>query len=163
MIAGTPIGFTVLEVGIVPTCSRSRRRLDDAEDRVKSVKTRMIRSWLVGACILIAVFAAWSLFLHLQIFSDTLLALLWVSPGVAAFVTSILSPARKVLLGSSMAIVAAMLVVVLSWIFQMRDIGVDFPGIRGGSILFTLVVVGAAVPSLLGGIAGMLATRARHQ
>lgn len=130
---------------------------------MESMKSGMIGAWLAGATILLIVFAAWSLFLHLQIFSDALLALLWVSPGVAAFATSILSPARKVLLGSSMAIVAAILVAVLNWIFQMRDIGVDFPGIRGGSILFTLALVGAAVPSIVGGIAGMLATRDRRQ
>ena len=62
-----------------------------------------------------------------------------------------------------MAIVAAIFVAVLNWNFQMRDIGVDFPGIREGSILFALVVLGAAVPSILGGVAGMLATRHRRQ
>lgn len=108
-------------------------------------------------------FAAWSLLLQLHIFSYVLLSLVWTSPGVAAFVTSSLSPSRKVLLGSSMAVVAAMLAVTLNSIFQARGISVDFPGLLGGFILFTLVLAGATVLSILGGIAGMLATRNRRQ
>jgi hypothetical protein len=119
----------------------------------------MLTAWLVGAGILTAVFAAWSLFLQLQIFSKLLLAVLWVSPVVAAFVTASLSPTHKVRLGLTMAALAALLATALNWIHQMRGIDVDFPGLRGSFILFTLVLAGSAVLSILGGITGMLATR----
>lgn len=61
-----------------------------------------------------------------------------------------------------MAVVAAMLATGANWMFQIRGISVDFPGLRGSFILFTVVLVGAAVLSILGSIAGMLATRNRR-
>lgn len=111
---------------------------------------------MVGAGILAATFVAWLLNVELGRFSWTMATILWISPLAAGCVVSFLSPSRKVVLGSSMAIAAALLATVLNWSVQLLGMGVDFPGLKGGITLLLLVLAGAIPLSLIGAIAGRL-------
>lgn len=72
---------------------------------------------------------------------------------VAAFVTAYLSPSHKILLGTSMAIPSALLAVALNSADQFLGTAVDFPGLKGGVILFVLVLISAAIISIPGSVA----------
>jgi hypothetical protein len=126
------------------------------------MKSRMIWAWLLGVALLLATFALWLLLLRMEVFSQWALVLLWISPAVAAFVASYLSPSYKIILGSSMAIPTAVLAAALNWMLQIQGFAVDFPVPDGGLILFTVVLFGAVVLSTLGGMLGMAVSRGGH-
>ena len=126
------------------------------------MKSRMIWAWLLGVALLLATFALWLLLLRMEVFSQWALVLLWISPAVAAFVASYLSPSYKIILGSSMAIPTAVLAAALNWMVQIQGFAVDFPVPDGGLILFTVVMFGAVVLSTLGGMLGMAVSRGGH-
>ena len=126
------------------------------------MKSRMIWAWLLGVALLLATFALWLLLLRMEVFSQWALVLLWISPAVAAFVASYLSPSYKIILGSSMAIPTAVLAAALNWMLQIQGFAVDFPVPDGGLILFTVVMFGAVVLSTLGGMLGMAVSRGGH-
>ncbi|RPH97279.1 MAG: hypothetical protein EHM68_08895 [Lysobacterales bacterium] len=126
------------------------------------MKSRMIWAWLLGVGLLLAIFALWLLLLRMEVFAQWALVLLWISPAVAAFVASYLSPSHKIILGLSMAIPTAVFAAALNRVLQIQGLAVDFPGPSGGLILFIVVLVGAAVLSSLGGILGMGVSRGRH-
>ena len=62
------------------------------------MKSRLICAWSVGVAFLLATFVLWLLLLWMEVFSQSALVLLWISPAVAAFVS------HKFIVGSSMAI-----------------------------------------------------------
>jgi hypothetical protein len=126
------------------------------------MKSRMIWAWSLGVGLLFASFALWLLALRIEAFSQPLLILLWISPGVAAFVASYISPSHKIILGSSMAIPTAGLAAVLNWMVQIQGSAVDFPGPSGGLMLFIIILVAAAVLCWLGGVLGVAASRSGH-
>jgi hypothetical protein len=45
----------------------------------------MAKAWTVGLSVLIAAVAIWAVLLELEIFSQSMAVILWLSPGVAAF------------------------------------------------------------------------------
>jgi hypothetical protein len=118
------------------------------------MRLSMLQAWSLGAAILLVAHGVWFVALQATTFSQTLVLLLWVSPVVAAFVSAYLAPRKKILLGTSMAIPATVLVDVLNSVYQSLGHAVDFPGLRGGLILVTLMLGWNAVLSALGGIAG---------
>ena len=68
----------------------------------------MIKAWLFGVSVLVAVFVAWFLLLKMDVFSQLAAIALWVAPLIAGFVTAYIGPSHKVLLGTSLAIPAAL-------------------------------------------------------
>ena len=78
------------------------------------MKNSYIKAWSIGASTLIAVFTIWFVLLQANVFSQSVVFLLWVSPMIAAFVSAYLSPSHKILLGTSMAIPSALLAVTLN-------------------------------------------------
>jgi hypothetical protein len=126
------------------------------------MKSRLICAWSVGVAFLLATFVLWLLLLWMEVFSQSALVLLWISPAVAAFLASYLSPSHKISLGSSIAIPTAVLAAALNWMPQIQGFAVDFPGLGGGFIFFFVVLGGAAVLSSLGSILGMAVSRGRH-
>ena len=117
------------------------------------MKYSLFKAWSVGAAILAVAFVTWFIFLQAEVFSQSAFVLLWISPMVAAFVTAYLSPSHKILLGTSMAIPSALLAVALNSADQFLGTAVDFPGLKGGFILFVLVLVSAAIVSIPGSVA----------
>jgi len=119
----------------------------------------MFRAWSAGVGVLVAAYATWFTFLQLGKFSEAMMVLLWLSPLVAAFVSSYLGPSKKILLGTSMAVPAAFLAVLFNLVDQLLDISVDFPGVAGAGILFTLTLAYATVLASMGALFGYYLTR----
>jgi hypothetical protein len=120
----------------------------------------MLKAWSAGLGILVVAYAAWFAFLQVGKFSESSALFLWISPLIAAFVSSYLGPSRKIILGISMAFPSAILAVVVNSFYQLHDQAVDFPGFRAGLILFTLVLIYSALISVVGAVIGyFLATK----
>ena len=119
----------------------------------------MVKSYLAGLSVLLAVLFVWAVLLQLKIFSQSMAIILWLSPGVAAFAAAYLAPSSKFLLGASMGLPAAVLAVAFNSISQLAGIAVDFPGAEGGLVLFVIILVGATVIASVGALAGFLLTR----
>ena len=127
------------------------------------MKNSFIKAWSIGASILIAVFTIWFVLLQAKVFSQSVVFLLWISPMIAAFVSAYLSPSHKILLGTSMAVPSALLAVALNSADQFLGSAVDFPGLKGGFILFILVLISAALISVPGSVAAYALTKKDRQ
>jgi hypothetical protein len=66
-------------------------------------------------------------------------------------------------LAISLAIPAAVLILVVNFIYQIFGEGVDFPGLRGGLILFTVTLIYNSVLCVLGGSAGYYLSRRKGE
>ena len=124
----------------------------------------MTGAWVVGVAILTAAYALWFIALQLKQYSQLLLYVLWLSPFLSALLCSYMAPQKRILLGSSMAVPSAFLALVVNSLYQALGNAVDFPGIRGGLILFATSLVYSAILCALGAVAGkVLAERLRGQ
>jgi len=123
------------------------------------MKHSLFKAWLIGAGILAVIFAIWFVLLQANVFSQSFVIVLWISPMIAAFVSANLSPSHKILLGTSMAIPSALLAVALNSANQFSGAAVDFPGLKGGFILFILALISAAIISIPGSVAAYTLTR----
>lgn len=119
----------------------------------------MAKAWTVGLSVLIAAVAIWAVLLELEIFSQSMAVILWLSPGVAAFAAAHLAPSRKFLLGASMGIPAAILVVAFNAVWQLRGHAVDFPVVGGAAIIFMLTLAYATVVASVGASVGYFLSR----
>ena len=102
------------------------------------------------------VHAAWFIALQASQYSEPLVFLLWLAPLVAAFVSAYLAPRKKILLGMSMILPTTILAVTLNFVYQWLGNSVDFPGARGGLILFTTTLVYSGILCVLGTMAGVV-------
>jgi hypothetical protein len=123
------------------------------------MKTTMFGAWSAGVGVLVAAYATWFTFLQVSEFSESMMLVLWLSPLIAAFVSSYIGPSKKVLLGSSMAVPAAILAVVLNLVYQFLDRAVDLPGLQGGLIIFFITLIYAGILSVIGGFMGYFLSR----
>lgn len=114
----------------------------------------MRRSWVIGFIILasadLIVVVATMLEIHPRVFW----CLLQLSPFVASFVTAYISPRKKAVLATSLAIPSAGLGLVVTSAYQLSGKAVDFPGFEGGLILLEVSLAYAFVLCALGGVAG---------
>ena len=78
---------------------------------------------------------------------------------MAAFVTAYLTPRRKILMGTSMALLAASLAGILNFVCEALGRAVDFPGIRGMTILVVISLVFNGVLCIAGATCGYFLTR----
>lgn len=104
-------------------------------------------------------YLAWFVSLWASKFSEVLVIFLWGAPTVAAFVTAYLAPRRKVLLGASIALLAAILAGMLNFAYEALGNPVDFPGVRGGAILVAIALVFNGVLCTVGAACGYFLTR----
>jgi len=116
----------------------------------------MSKAWLVGAGIVIFVYATWFVALQASQYSEVLVFLLWASPLIAAIVTSYLAPHKKILLGMSMVLPTTIMAVALNSVYQWLGNAVDFPGVRGGLTLSITTLVYSSVLCWLGSMGGMV-------
>ena len=114
------------------------------------------RAWLTGAGIVALVYGAWFIALQASQYSEVLVFLLWLSPLVAALVTAYLAPRRKIMMGMSMVLPTVVLAVTLNFVYQWLGNAVDFPGARGGLLLFATTLVYSAILCGLGSIGGLV-------
>ena len=81
---------------------------------------------------------------NISIFGRILAALWFLSqlmPAVAAFVVGYLAPHRKIILGTSMALPAAIFYSVINFMYQAFGHAVDFSGVAEGIILFIVLLI----------------------
>ncbi len=119
----------------------------------------MVRAWAVGFVILLTVDVMVVIATIIEVYPRVLWLLLQISPFVAAFISAYLSPRKKVLVGTSMAIPAAILGVVVTFLYQLFGKAVDFPGLKGGLILLEVSIIYGLILCVLGGTLGYLITR----
>lgn len=119
----------------------------------------MFKAWSAGCGIIFVAYAIWFALLQVGTYSELFILLLWASPFIGAFVSSYLGPSKKIWLGISMAVPTALLAVVFNSVYQLLGNAVDFPGFRGGLILFTTTLIYAGIISGVGGAAGYFLTR----
>jgi hypothetical protein len=116
----------------------------------------MIRAWGAGFIILLIVDMMVVVATLIEVYPQALMLLLRISPFIAAFVSAYLSPRRKVIMGTSMAIPTALLGVLVTFAYQLFGKEVDFRGIAGSLIVFAVSLVYGAVLCAIGGIVGYL-------
>jgi hypothetical protein len=123
----------------------------------------MSKAWAAGIGVLAVACGTWFLLLRLEVYSPAVAIGLWFSPMVAGFAASYLAPRRKILVGTCMALPAALFAALLNLLSQYSGQAVDFPGLEGGFILFALTLIGSTVLSALGAfLAYLLATRRKE-
>ena len=123
------------------------------------MKMSSLSAWLAGLGVLIAVHVGWYVFLNLERFSEFMMLTTWLSPLAAAFIASYFGPSRKILLGASMSIPAAVLAVLFNFAYQLLGEPVDFPGPNGGVILFFVTLAYASALSIVGAYLGYACTK----
>ena len=94
----------------------------------------MLRAWAFGIVMLLAADGMWLIAIYAKVFSGPLLLFVQILPILAAFVSAYLAPRKKIMLGTSMAVPAAFIVVAVTMIYQLLDKPVDFPGLKGGEL-----------------------------
>ena len=130
-----------------------------------TVRTTPLRAWFIGAGILLASYVTWFIALQLNWHPQVLVILMWFlwgAPFVAALLSAYLAPHKKILVGLSMALLAAVFAVALNFIHQLRGDSVDFPGMQGSVILFFITLAYSAVFSGIGAISGSVLARKFH-
>lgn len=136
--------------------------------------SKMLRVWFGGAGVLAFACGAWLVAVR---FGGTyllgvrigeihaiyygLVLFLWLSPALAAFLVSYFSPQRRMFLGMSMALVAAVFAVLTNAIPQLLGDAVDFPGIQGALILFAITFVYSRFGCAVGIFCGYILAKRR--
>ena len=114
----------------------------------------MLRAWTYGLGVLLVVHGTWFVALQIGELPGAMVALLWLSSIVAAFISAYLAPQKKVGLGISMAIPTTVLAVLLNSVYQLSGKAVDLAGFQGGVILAVVVLVESAILCSLGAFFG---------
>lgn len=128
----------------------------------------MRKAFGVGIAILVLANALWLLESQSRFWFPTsqisLLATLtgiglWLSPVIAAFLTAVLAPRHKLLIGTTMAIPAAFFMGLSNLAFEALGHTADFPGIRGAALVMGVSLPVGFLLCLVGGIVGYAITK----
>ncbi len=116
----------------------------------------MIKAFLVGTGVLLVAQAMWGLILLQMLPPIPVVGLLWMgSPTIASFVAAFWAPRRKVTIGISMVVMAAVIFSMTNLgceeIFEMRS---DFHGIKGAVLVMFLTIAFNLIPCVLGAYVG---------
>lgn len=114
------------------------------------------KAWGQGALLMTIAYGVWRGLFPLRVPAEILVVFCWIAPAIAAFVTAYRAPCRKILLGTSLAVVQATLYSIdnIILIFTTKY-GTDFPGFTGTLVVFALSLF---FTSLLCGAGVALAT-----
>ncbi len=125
------------------------------------MSTTSSKAWALGVAILSV--AHIMVFISVQVEAESLLfdLLSWCSPAIAAFISACLAPRDKILLGGSMALPDAALVVVTNYLYQAQGFAVDFPGLWGGFTLLRATLIWDLIFCTAAAVAGSFLTRKR--
>ena len=122
----------------------------------------MVRAWVIGVALLLAADGVWFMAVQSTKFAGALaflVWLLWLSPLVAAFVSALIAPRKKVLVGMSLAVPAVILIGLLNVVHQLLGNEVDFPGLQGGLTLLKVEMAVNVILCSIGGVTGYFVTR----
>ncbi len=122
----------------------------------------MLRAWLWGLGILLILTGAWLIALQAEVFSAVLLLGVQISPFVAAVAAAYLAPQKKVIIAVSMAIPATVITVAVTVTYQLLGHPVDFPGLKGGKILFVITLLYSGLLCFFGGVLGRFMANRKH-
>ena len=96
------------------------------------------KAWGQGALLMTIAYGVWRGLFPLRVPAEILVVFCWIAPAIAAFVTAYRAPCRKILLGTSLAVVQATLYSIDNIILILARLGTDFPGLNGTLLLFAL-------------------------
>jgi hypothetical protein len=119
----------------------------------------MVKAFTFGILTLIVINGIWFLALETAFFSGALSISIQVAPFLAAFITAIIAPWKKVHFALLMALPASLIAVVINIIYQALGRVIDFPGLKGGLIFFIINFLYNVVLCLLGGVLGYLLSK----
>jgi hypothetical protein len=127
----------------------------------------MTRSWVYGAATVLVVHLLWIGLVFTQAHVDwvmgAIIVMLFVTmniAGLGAFITAYLAPRHRLLLGLTMAPLAAVLAAAGNLLLEASGTHVDFAGFRGNAGLFAVsLAYGLFVSAVGGGIGAWLARR----
>ena len=122
----------------------------------------MLRAWILGFSLLLAVYLAWFLYVYFGWFprmqnantGDKVFWIVCLFPGVSAMLSSLIAPRRKLIIGMSMAISGAVLVTLINYATELSGIAMDYFGVKSGIELFVLIVTWNLIPCALGTAVG---------
>ena len=123
----------------------------------------MTKAYVIGVVILIAAYLLWFITLQTSQYSELMTVVLWASPFLAALASAFLTQRKKIMLGISMALPSAVLVVVLNFVYQAQGNSVDFSGSRGALILFMTTLIYSGVLCGVGAIVGSVLSKGYHR
>ena len=115
-----------------------------------------VKAWGLGAVIVCLAYATWFISLWANQFTEVLAFFLWGAPALAAFVTAYLTPRKKIIMGTSMAFLAASLAGILNFVCEALGRAVDF---RGMTILVVIFLAFNGMLCIAGATCGYFLTR----
>lgn len=130
----------------------------------------MTRSWVYGAATVLFVHILWIALILTQAHADWvmggIIVMLFVTmniAGLGAFITSLLAPRHRFLLGLSMAPLADLFAATGNLLLEAAGTHVDFSGFRGNAGLFTVSLGYGLFVSAIGGAFGTWRGRRRDK
>ena len=129
------------------------------------MRITLLRAWFLGAGVLLTSYVIWFVALQLNWRPKVMAILMWFlwgSPFLAALLSAYLSPHKKIPLGLSMALLTSIFSVVQNYLDQLFGYHVDFPGMRGGIILFLITLAYSGIFSGIGAISGFILAKKFH-
>ncbi|MDR1285859.1 MAG: hypothetical protein LBJ88_06635 [Campylobacteraceae bacterium] len=70
-----------------------------------------------------------------------LMIVMWGGAAIGAFITAYLAYKHKIILGTSIAVISAILAVVVNFLFYEITGKTDFPGVNGAKTFFFIMLV----------------------
>jgi hypothetical protein len=123
----------------------------------------MVRAGALGFFVLAVAAGVWVIAMWFRVVPEPLMTVMFLAPGLAALVASWKAPRGKFLVGLFQAPIWALLWVILKTAMDVTaGAAGDFPGGRGASWLFTLMLLGALIPAVVGAAGGVWLTRLRR-
>jgi hypothetical protein len=123
----------------------------------------MFKAWLIGTCIMIALYLMRFATSIANIPSELLGDLVLFAPGVVGFLVARRSPNKKILLASSMGLTALLLFFVLNSLDQAGGIRMSFPNYPGDPLVYTLMFFVSTAFAAIGGVVGYFFTERKSK
>jgi hypothetical protein len=119
----------------------------------------MMKVFVLGILIILVMNIFWFLSFQYGVFSPLIIVMTYIGPFILGLIIAYIVQKKKILSAGLMAIPCAIITVLMNSFFQLLDRPVDFPGVKGGIILFLITLSINVVLCLMGGIFGYFASR----
>jgi len=121
----------------------------------------IVKAFTLGLSLLILAHIGWATLMSQNIPNQFLDWLLRLLPIAAAFAAATLATKNKVLVGMSMVLAGTVLTLATNYLLQLREVSVDFPGLRGAIALLPPTVLTYVVLCGVGTAAGIWVSKKR--